>query len=361
MEYQTFLNMSIWQVYIFGNNLGEFTLAAILFVVLFFAFKLFQKLLISKLSRLAEETKTDIDDVLIDIIKCIRPPFYSFFALYLSLLSLNIPATIQKIVTALLLVWVVYLAIQAVQKLINYTVRKRLADEGEKAAQSAVAVLGRVISGVLWVIGILFILSNLGINVSSMLAGIGIGGIAIAIAAQNILGDLFSSFAIYFDKPFIPGDFIIVGQHMGVVERVGIKTTRIKALQGEEIVISNQELTSGRVQNFKKMQERRVVFNFGLVYQTPLEKLKLADELVKKAVESTQNTRLDRVHFIKFDSSALSFEVVYYVLSPDYNQYMDIQQEINFKVKELFEKEGLEMAYPTQTIYLANSTADANG
>jgi MscS family membrane protein len=177
-------------------------------------------------------------------------------------------------------------------------------------------------------------------------------GVAIAFAFQNILEDLFSSFAIVFDKPFKIGDFIIVGDKLGVVEKIGIKTTRIKSLQGEEIVISNKELTSAQVRNFKKMETRRISFSFGVTYQTPTEKLKGIPKTVESIIEETDNVRFDRAHFNEFGDSALLFEVVYYVEGNDYNMYMDAQQQINLKIKESFEKDGIEMAYPTQTIFL---------
>ncbi|MCK5590629.1 MAG: mechanosensitive ion channel family protein, partial [Candidatus Pacebacteria bacterium] len=174
-------------------------------------------------------------------------------------------------------------------------------------------------------------------------------------AFQNILEDLFSSFAILFDKPFKVGDFIVVGEHKGVVQKMGIKTTRLKSTGGEEIVISNKELTSARLQNFKKMKERRIGFNFGVTYETPTGKLKAIPGTVKDIIDSIEKARFDRSHFTQFDDSALTFETVYYVTTSDYVVYRDIQQEINLRIKELFEKDGIDMAYPTQTIYLNKS------
>jgi small-conductance mechanosensitive channel len=198
----------------------------------------------------------------------------------------------------------------------------------------------------------IFIMSNLGFDVTSLVAGLGIGGIAVALALQSVLSDVFSSFSIYFDKPFQAGDFIIVGQHMGIVKHIGIKSTRIQTLQGEELIISNKELTSARVQNFKKMEKRRITFTFGVTYQTPVKKLKKIPEMVKEIVAKIELADLDRVHFRKYGDFSLNFEVVYYVKIPDYGKYMDTQQEINLALKERFEKEGIEFAYPTQTIFL---------
>ncbi len=180
-----------------------------------------------------------------------------------------------------------------------------------------------------------------------------------SMAAQNILADLFSSFAIYFDKPFVIGDFVIVGDKMGVVEKVGIKTTRIRALQGEEIVMPNKDLTSSHIQNFKKMRERRVVFTFGVTYETKTESLRAIPAMVRKIIESQEKTRFDRAHFSAYGESDLTFEVVYYVLSGDYNKYMDIQQAINLEIKEAFERQGIDFAYPTRTRYLTRPIAES--
>jgi len=205
---------------------------------------------------------------------------------------------------------------------------------------------------IIWAIGGLLVLSNLGVNVTSLIAGLGIGGVAIALALQNILSDLFASFSIYFDKPFEVGDFIVVGANSGTVEKIGIKTTRIRALQGEEVIISNAELTKSRVQNFKKLKERRVVVRPGVLYETKHELLKEIPTLLQKAVDATEKTRFDRANLAEYGDSAIVFELVYYVLSGDYKEYMNLNEKILLAVKEAFDKKGIEFAYPTQTVYV---------
>jgi small-conductance mechanosensitive channel len=209
--------------------------------------------------------------------------------------------------------------------------------------------------GLLWVFAALLILSNLGYDITALMAGLGIGGIAIALALQNVLEDIFSSLSIYFDKPFVVGDFIILGDDLGEVQKIGIKTTRIKHLQGQELVVSNKELTSTRIHNYGKMKKRRVVFDFGVVYDTPVKKLKKIPDIIKNVVESAGPTTFDRAHFKKFWESSLNFEVVYYITGSDYNAYMDIQESINLAIMEEFESMGVEFAYPTQTVYLNKS------
>jgi small-conductance mechanosensitive channel len=204
---------------------------------------------------------------------------------------------------------------------------------------------------VLWVLGIIFVLSNIGIEVTSLIAGLGIGGIAIAFALQGVLSDLFASFSLYLDRPFRIGDFIVIGNDAGTVEKIGIKTTRIRTLQGEELVVSNTELTTTRVQNFKKMEERRIVMKFGITYETPQDKIELVDPTVEAIFAEIDGARLDRVHFESFGDFALIFELVYHVENSSYDEFMDIQETFNMALLRKFAELGIEFAYPTQLVY----------
>jgi len=339
---------------VFNNTLAIYVEAIVAFVAFLIIFKIFQWLILRNLFRIAKKTKTDIDDTLIEIVKSLRPPFYSFLAFYFAVKILKLSSFAQGVIETILIVWIVYQVVVALQILINFILTKRFAGDEDPTTRSAISALGTIGKVALWAVGILMILSNLGINITSLVAGLGIGGIAIAFALQNILSDLFSSFAIYFDKPFRVGDFIIVGDKMGTVEKIGIKTTRLKALRGEELIISNQELTSARVQNFKHMEERRISFSFGVAYETPNEKLERIPGMVRDIFSKYKDTaRLDRAHLKEFGDFSLNFDVVYYVLSSEYAVYMDTQQSINLKLKEQFEKENIVFAYPTQTIYMA--------
>ncbi|MCK5027290.1 MAG: mechanosensitive ion channel family protein [Candidatus Pacebacteria bacterium] len=345
-----------WQYVVLGNTVGDYILSLGAFVVFLAVFKVFQVIILRRLGLLAEKTKTDIDDTLIKIVKSLRPPFYSFLAIYVAVQFLILSETLQKVFNILLIVWLVYQVIIAIQILIEYIFTKTQKNSDDNSTQGAFDMIKNIIKGALWVGGLLLILSNLGIDITALIAGLGIGGIAIALALQNILGDLFSSFAILFDKPFQVGDFIVVGDKRGTVQKIGIKTTRIKSTQGEEIVISNKEMTSVQLQNFKKMDERRISFKFGVTYETSSEKLRSIPQTVKNIVGSIENARFDRSHFIAFDDFALTFETIYYVTTNDYAVYRNVQQEINFKIKELFEKDDIDMAYPTQTVYLQKET-----
>ena len=337
----------------FGNSLLEYTKALGLFIILLIVFKIVQYIILRKLGNLAKKTKTDIDDTLITIVKSLKPPFYWFLAFFFAVRFLALDALTVKIINGILAVWIVYQVIAGIQILINYILNKKFAKEDDAGAKAAINYIGLISKIILWSGGLLLIFSNIGIDITSLIAGLGIGGIAIAFALQNILSDLFSSFAIYFDKPFAIGDFIVTGNHSGIVEKIGIKTTRIRALQGEEIVISNNELTSARIQNFKKLEKRRIVSSFGILYETPIEKIKKVKSIVENIFKNLEDTEFSRVHFKQLGDFSLNFEVVYSITTNDYNIYMDTQERFNLALREEFEKEGIEFAYPTQKVFMA--------
>jgi small-conductance mechanosensitive channel len=243
---------------------------------------------------------------------------------------------------------------------VNYFLNRyrRKAIEEDPSVATALGAVGFLLRVAVWAITAMIALDTLGVDITALVAGLGVGGIAIALAVQSLLGDLFASISIVLDKPFVVGDFIIVGDSTGTVENVGLKTTRIRSLSGEQLVIANSDLLSSRIRNYKRMQERRVLFEVGVVYGTEAAKLKEIPETIRAAVESRDNTRFDRSHFKSFGNSALIFETVYFMTVPDYNSYMDTQQAINLELYERFETDGLEFAFPTQTIFLHQENAE---
>jgi small-conductance mechanosensitive channel len=238
---------------------------------------------------------------------------------------------------------------------ISQHVRQRL--ESDAAGATTISMLGFLSKLVLWSLVLLLVLSNLGIDVTALITGLGIGGIAIALAAQNVLGDLFASLSIVLDKPFVLGDAIAVETMSGTVEHIGLKTTRVRSSSGEQLIFSNNDLLRSRVRNFKRMQERRVEFTLGVTYGTPLEKLRTLPALLRDIVQAQPRVRLDRAHFKSCGEFSLVFEVVYCMLEPDYSLYMDTQQAINLAIVEQFRQQEIEFAYPTRTIHLQASPA----
>lgn len=331
-----------------GNYLAQYMETIIAFVVTLIAIKIFKYVVIRKLQALAKKTKNEFDDLLIEIIQHIGWPFYLVIAIYASLQFIVLPPMLQTGLHYLLIITVTFYTIGGLQRIAQFWLKKGVT---ERAGRAITSLFDTLVKIVLWSIALLLILSNMGYNINTLIAGLGVAGIAVAFALQRILEDIFSAFSIYFDKPFEVGDFIIVGDDMGIVEDIGFKSTRIRTLQGQELVISNHEMTNTRVNNYKKMKKRRIVFTFGVTYETPLKKLKKIPQIVKKIVDKVELAELNRVHFKSYGDFSLIYEVVYYMLVPDYNKYMDTQQEINLALKEAFEKEKIEFAYPTQTIY----------
>ncbi|MFH1181912.1 MAG: mechanosensitive ion channel family protein [Candidatus Woesearchaeota archaeon] len=318
--------------------------------------KIFKFVILKRLKAIAAKSETRLDDLICKIFDDIGWPFYILVGIYFGLKFLHFANALQKALDYVVLAIIIYYIGRILQDVIDYVMQsmiKKKQGDAEASPDPVIMLLGTLIKIAVWTIMILFLVSNLGFNITSLVAGLGIGGIAVALALQNILGDIFSSFSIYFDKPFKPGDFIVVGDQMGTVKYIGIKSTRIQSLRGEEVTLSNRELTTARVQNFKRMQKRRVEFAFGVTYQTPVKKLKLAKEMVKKVVSDINLAELDRVNFKQYGDFSLVFEVVFYVKSSDYNTYMNVREQINLGIKERFEKEHIEFAYPTQTVFLS--------
>lgn len=338
-----------------SNTAYDYMLALAIFIGLVIILKIFQAIILAYLKKVAMKTKTDFDDTLIDIFKSIKPPFYFFVAVYFAVKTLLLPDIASKVLFVLFVVTLVYEIIRAFEKLVGYFINKSLSkgnEENKEHNQAVIKTLQLIIRIILWVMGLILILSNLGIDVTSLIAGLGIGGIAIALALQNVLSDLFSSFSIYMDKPFKVGDFIMVGTDGGTVEKIGLKTTRIQTLQGEELVIGNKELTSARVQNFGVMEKRRVIFSLGVTYDTSQDKLEKIPQIIKNIIEQTDLAEFDRCHFRTYADSSLNFEIVYYINSADYTAYMDIRHQVNLAIFQKFAEAKIEFAYPTQTLYV---------
>jgi len=332
-------------------------IAAIIFTVLSAFFWLVRTVILVRLESLAHRTAAQFDDTIVAAIKSIRPWVYMFTSLYVSLSLFTLPDKLDIVLTGLFLFALVWQAIQIVGCFVRYAIKNFVekdedgdgqVDPGAATTAEMLTLIAKII---MWVVGGLFVLSNLGVEVTSLIAGLGIGGIAIALALQGILSDLFASFSLFFDKPFRIGDFIVIGTDSGTVEKIGIKTTRLRTLQGEELVVSNAELTTARVQNFKKMEERRTVSQFGITYETPQEKVAMVNGVVERIFEDIEGARLDRTHFKSFGDSALIFEIVYYAETASYPEFMDKQQQLNFTLLERFAEIGIDFAYPTQTLY----------
>lgn len=336
----------------YGNTVTDYIVFVAVLVVGFVAVRIASAVVTRSIHRLAERTSTILDDFLMGIIRKAANPLLYYGVFYIATRNLDLPAAIGKAIYVLGVILLTAMAIRFLTAVIVYAMENFWLKEADDAKKRSFRGLMPALKVIIWGLGIVFLLDNLGFEISTVIAGLGIGGIAVAMASQAILGDLFSYFAILTDRPFEVGDFIIIGEYMGSVEHVGIKTTRIRSLSGEQLVFSNTDLTGSRIRNYKRMEKRRVVFKLGVIYQTTLEQIKEAPGIIREIISSVPDTVFDRSHFSSFGDFSLNIETVYYVLTSDYTKYMDIQQEINFRIKEEFEKRGLEFAFPTQTVFV---------
>jgi len=302
----------------------------------------------------AKETETKIDDQILLNIKAPIILLALLLGLHYGLLPLSFLNPYSVILSQLFSVAQILVATFIIIRVLNVLISwfGERAKREKRMSEHLLSILKQVIRAIVYLFAIFAIMVVYNINLSGVVVGLGVGGIAIALALQNILGDAFSAFLIYFDRPFEVGDFIVVDDYSGTVKKIGIRSTRLQLLQGEELVISNRELTTTSIQNFKKLRKRRVVFKFGVAANTPLDKLKKIPVIIERIIKNAKLVEFDRAHFTEFGDFSLNFEVVYYMKTPDYTKYMDARQEINFAIMEAFEKENIVMPFPTQTIFL---------
>lgn len=354
--------MTNWINILAENSTSTWLFSGILFATIVCAALVTRFVAVKYLSAYAARTQTKIDDVLLLVLKKANIFIIMVIAAFFAQTVIVIP---EKL-TQLLKIAAISGAFLQLALWGNAVISFFLADATRRAgdqdinisARRAMAYLGRLI---LWLLILALLLENLGVRLTPLLAGIGIGGVAVALAIQNILGDIFCYIAIILDKPFIAGDFLVIDNLMGTVERIGIKNTRIRSLSGELLIFANHDLVNSRVRNYKTLRERRVVMTFGVTYETPMEKLRSIPHIVRGIFSSVKATRLDRVHFSQFGDFSLMYEVVYFVLTGDYTTFMDAQQDVNLSLKEQFGKEGIDFAYPTQTLYIPKTQGGCTG
>jgi small-conductance mechanosensitive channel len=337
-----------------GNTVTEWAVALGIALLVFLALRLLDAILIRRLEKLSRKTRTELDDLFIELLEKTKALFILIVAVWAGSVYLELSAAADEWLRHILVIGLLIQAGLWSTGVVNFFLaryRKKQVEEDPSLA-TALGAVGIVAKAVVWGIFLLLILQNLGIEITALVAGLGVGGIAVALAVQNVLGDLFASLSIVLDKPFVIGDFIIVGEFMGVVEHVGLKTTRIRSLSGEQLIFSNSDLLNSRIRNYKRMEERRIVFHLGVTYDTGSEKLARIPQIIRETVEKYDDTRFDRSHFQKYGDFSLNFESVYYMLVPDYNAYMDRQQAINLEIYRRFEEEEIEFAFPTQTLFL---------
>ncbi|MEO6730769.1 MAG: mechanosensitive ion channel family protein [Ferruginibacter sp.] len=345
--------MNLLQRIFFGNTLLEYLAVIAGILLTWILLRLTRRRLLLVLKRLTSKSNTNIDDLLVEIVERFVLPYAYLLVNYLIIVSLLIPAAIGRMLFAAFLFVTLYFSVRLVNFFIQYSVvgyMERRNEPVERIKQVTGMLL--VVKIVTWGIGLVVLADNLGYDVTTIIAGMGVGGIAIALAAQNILGDLFSYFVIFFDKPFEIGDFIIVSGNAGVVEKIGIKTSHIRSLDGQQLVMPNAEMVKSVIQNFKRLQKRRIVFSIGVIYGTSTHKLKKIPGIIQEIIDCELHAVFDRAHLKTLGDFSVNYEIVYYIESADYLLFMDTQQSICLRIFEAFEREQIEFAFPTQTLFI---------
>ena len=335
------------------NTAQDWLIAAGVVVVMIVLIRTVIGIGLRRLKVIAAKTETDVDDLVTELLEKTKFLFVALVALYAGALSLNLPPEVDDLLSTLLVLGFLIQGAFWANGVVNYILGSWAQQkfEADPTISTALGSVGFLIRFAVWATFVMLALDNLGIDVGPLVASLGIGGVALALALQGVLGDLFASLSIIFDKPFVVGDSIKVGDLAGTVQHVGLKSTRIRALTGEQLVFSNADLLSSRIQNFQHRQERRCAFTLGVTYDTPSEKLERIPGLIQEIIESRENTRFERCLFMVFGDSALNFEAVYHMLVPDFQTYGETHHAINLEIFRRFGEEGIEFAYPTQKIY----------
>jgi len=349
MDFHTFLS----EIY-FGNTVQAYLTAVGIVLGALIIAKIAKFILENRLIKWAEKTKNKMDDLVIDVL--LRPIVFliTIFGVYLAVDYLVFPESTEKWIKVILQIVIAFKLTASVSYLCSLIIDFYFEKTRSLKSNTNLRVMSKVaIKILLWMVVFISVITNLGYDLNSLIAGLGIGGVAIALAVKGILEDLFSSVSIYLDRPFQIGDYIVLGTESGTVKSIGMKTTRLKTLQGEELVVPNATLTSTNIQNFRKLRKRRVAFQIGILYETPLATVKKVPEIIQKIIDKQENATFDRAFLTTLGDFSLIYDVVYYVDSGDMKEYLSVQQLINFAVMDKFEKEKIEFAYPTQKVFVA--------
>ena len=345
---------SIWEQVYWGNTVLQYVIIVTGIVLAWLVIRIIKQYVLTQVRKLAEKTSSHLDNLLLNAIEKFILPYLFLFVNYTVIKQLTLHPKLDKVLDGAIAFITLFYAVRLVNSAIVLMISGYMRRKGE--SEDRIRHLNGmllVVKAFVWLIGLLTLANNFGFDVSTLLASLGVGGIAIALASQAILGDLFSYLVIFFDKPFEIGDFLILNSDtMGSVEYIGIKTTRIRSLSGEQLIISNTQMTSSIIRNYKRMERRRFVFKIGVPYGTAYEQLQKIPQMLTEIIKAQPNVTFDRAHLSDYGPTSINFEAVYIFMSADFNKFMDTQQAILFRIHEAFGKNGIEFAYPTQTLFV---------
>lgn len=338
-----------WDVLLDETLWVNIAIVAAITVVSYVLLRAILKLVTNRLKRLLNGSRSGFAGIAAQMLENTSSLLILAFSLLIGLKVVELP---ERWESAMSHGWFVALAFQ-IALWLDTAVRlwmDSLTRDGKARNPVTTTIIGIMLRLVVWTMMLLSILANLGVNITAMVASLGVGGIAIALAVQTLLSDIFASLSIGIDKPFEIGDFVVFGEVAGTIEHIGLKTTRIRSLSGEQVVCANADLLKQILHNYKRMNTRRIVFKFGISYRTPSAKVREVSALVRRIIEGLEDVKFDRAHFLSFDESQLTFEVVYIMQTSDYNKYMDVQQEINLALIDGLKELEVDFAHPTRRI-----------
>ncbi|MCE9642928.1 MAG: mechanosensitive ion channel family protein [Candidatus Andersenbacteria bacterium] len=331
-----------------GNTVFQYAVALLIFSIAALSVMIIKRGLLASSKKFAEKSGTLIDDAIVEMIGTVNAPFYWFASFVFALQYLRVDAFASALINKVFIIWAIIQAIIAFQIFIDFIISEKVRTNTKAGSAMVSGILSGIIKIALWLTALLFVLSNFGVNITSLIAGLGIGGIAIALAAQNILGDLFSSIAIFFDKPFVIGDYIVVGGNSGTVQKIGIKTTRIRALSGEEVSIPNKDISAARISNFRRMKERRSVMNIAVPYGTDAKTLAKIPGILEESVSAVDHAACKSAFLVEMGTKAIMFELVYIIDDRDFDVYLVARQEIILNIIHLFAKHRIQLVPPQE-------------
>ena len=335
----------------YGNSIADWLIAAALTMAVWSGLSLVRRLIASRLRKYSTAHRSTPVRLIFYLLGHTKQFLLLAIALDVGQENLTFPPKIQHIVTnSLLTLVLVQVGVWAGRSLRFYLERKEAERGADRVFAGSLGIIYFVAGLLIWSLLILVALDNFGVNITALLAGLGVGGVAVALALQNVLGDLFASLSIALDKPFVVGDSLNIDAYTGKVEHIGIKTTRLRSESGEQIILSNADILKSRVRNYGRMPEQRILAALRVAYATPSERLRSIPRVLEDIVRSQANARFDRCHFKTIGDSSLLFELSYFAQQPASNPMMDLQQLVNFRIIEEFERLGVEFAYPTQRV-----------
>lgn len=340
----------------FDNSIQDYLLVLAAIVIGIIILSLIKRMVFTRLNRWMERTSSSSVKLFIGILEQTILPLSFVFLIYLSISTLEINPKLSKymdnIMMVVLVFFIIRILILAVKRSIVAYLHKQAEAEQEISQISGLLILVNILA---WTAGVVFLMGNLGYDITTVITGLGVGGIAIALAAQTVLGDFFNYFVLFFDKPFVVGDFIHVDGLLGTVEHIGLKTTQLRELVGDELTFANSDLAKSRIHNYSRMEDRRITFEFGVIKETSLEKIKHIPDMVNDIIRAQPKADFLRGHFTSFGDFSFKFAFTYYVMDPDYTVYLDVQQSLNFDILDTLKSHDIKLAYPTQALKIEPS------